>query len=88
MIKSIPKTDKGQNYAQLTETLKQIKARLQQNELLKDKSNATILLEPDTPYDSLVQVMDASRMYQVWQDGELINAELFPDLSIGDAPKL
>jgi biopolymer transport protein ExbD len=88
LIKSIPVTDKGQNYAQLTETLKQIKARLQENELLKDKSNATILLEPDTPYDSLVQVMDSSRMYQVWQDGELINAELFPDLSIGDAPAI
>jgi biopolymer transport protein ExbD len=88
LIKSIPATDKGQNYALLTQTLKQIKARLQENEALKDKSDATILLEPDTPYDSLVQVMDAARMYQAWQDGELINAELFPDLSIGDAPKL
>ncbi|HID50022.1 MAG TPA: biopolymer transporter ExbD [Chromatiales bacterium] len=81
LIKRIAVTPRGQNYALLTEVLKQVKARF------PDKTTATILSEPDTPYDTLVQVMDAVRMYRVFEDGTLIDAELFPDISIGDAPK-
>ena len=51
-----------------------------------DMSNATVLLEPDVPYDTLVQVMDVLRSYQVGEGRQLVHAELFPDLSIGDAP--
>jgi biopolymer transport protein ExbD len=51
-----------------------------------DMSSATVLLEPGVPYDTLVQVMDTLRMYEVRQDGELVKAELFPDIAIGDAP--
>jgi len=32
-----------------------------------------------------VQVMDAVRMYRAFLDGEWIDAELFPNISIGDA---
>lgn len=51
-----------------------------------DMSNATVLLEPDVPYDTLVQVMDVLRSYQVGEGRQLVHAELFPDISIGDAP--
>jgi biopolymer transport protein ExbD len=51
-----------------------------------DMSNATVLLEPNVPYDTLVQVMDALRFYEASQDGQMVRAELFPDISIGDAP--
>ncbi len=81
LIKRIPVTARGHNYAVLTEVLKQVKARF------PDKTNATILSEADTAYDTLVQVMDAVRMFKAFKDGEFINAELFPDISIGDAPK-
>ena len=32
-----------------------------------EKTDATILLEPDTPYDTLVQVMDHVRVFEVRQ---------------------
>ena len=38
------------------------------------------------PYDVLVQVMDAVRFFEAVQDGQMVQAELFPDISIGDAP--
>ena len=79
VIKRIPVTTQGHNYLTLREVLKQVKARF------PDKTNATILSEPDTAYDTLVQVMDAVRMYRAFLDGEWIDAELFPDISIGDA---
>jgi len=81
VIKRIPATRQGHNYPQLVQTLKQIKARF------PGKTTATILSAPETPYDTLVQVMDALRMYRTVQDGEPIYAELFPDISIGDAPR-
>ena len=81
IIKKISAREDGHNFAQLTETLKLVKSRF------PDKSNATILSEAEIPYEILVQVMDAVRMYSTFLDGELIDAELFPDISIGDAKK-
>ena len=51
-----------------------------------DKLDATLLLEPDISYDSLVQVMDTVRVVQQVQEEKIVQAELFPDISIGDAP--
>jgi biopolymer transport protein ExbD len=79
LIKTLPNTDEGYALAQLSELLKQIKARS------PDTVNATVLLEPDIAYDALVQVMDTVRLFQVVEDGELVNAELFPEIAIGDA---
>ena len=81
VIKTIPKVKSGHNYQMLTSTLKQVKARF------PDKTNATILSEQTTKYDDLVSTMDAVRMYAALVDGEIVQAELFPDISIGDAPK-
>ena len=64
----------------LSEFLQQVKASY------PDKLDATLLLEPDIPYDALVQVMDTVRVVQQMQDEERVQAELFPDISIGDAP--
>ncbi len=52
-----------------------------------EKTDATVLLEPDTSYDTVVQVMDAVRAINVAVDGKLRQAALFPDISIGDAPE-
>ena len=38
-------------------------------------------------FRSLVSTMDAVRVFNAVEDGEVIEAELFPDISIGDAPK-
>jgi ribosomal protein L12E/L44/L45/RPP1/RPP2 len=45
-----------------------------------------VLAEPDTPYDHLVQVMDAVRVQRHGRRAKLLRAELFPNISIGDAP--
>jgi hypothetical protein len=46
------------------------------------------LLEADIPYEKVVQAMDSIRVARVFQQGELQMAELFPEISIGDAPVL
>jgi biopolymer transport protein ExbD len=51
-----------------------------------DKTDASILLESDIAYDTLVQVMDRVRIEQEVEDESIIRNELFPDISIGDAP--
>ena len=53
-----------------------------------DKREATLLAEPDTSYDQLVQVMDAVRGTVTAQGPKLVRAELFPNISVGDAPLL
>ena len=50
-----------------------------------DKQDATILLEQDIEYDTLVQVMDTVRVFPV-PGSQWDVAELFPDVSVGDAP--
>ena len=50
-----------------------------------EMTDATILSGPNITYDSLVQVMDTVRVYQL-PVAPFSKAELFPDISIGDAP--
>lgn len=50
-----------------------------------DKTEATLLLEADVPYDDLVQVMDVVRTQEARQDGKFVQIERFPDISLGDA---
>jgi biopolymer transport protein ExbD len=80
LFQQIPATESGNDYEQLSLLLQQIKARY------PDKLDATLLLEADIPYDKVVQAMDSIRVAQVLQEGELRSAELFPEISIGDAP--
>jgi biopolymer transport protein ExbD len=79
-LATLPNTATGYNYDGLTDYLKRIKAKF------PEKTDATILLESDTPYDTLVQVMDRVRVFEVSQGLNTVQAELFPDVSIGDAP--
>ena len=57
-----------------------------------EKTDATVLMEPDIEYRALISVMDAVRstfVHQQSAEGEadvLQQVVLFPDISIGDAP--
>ncbi len=53
-----------------------------------DKVDATVLLEPDISYQVLVTVMDRVRVAESRDptDNRLVKADLFPEVSIGDAP--
>jgi biopolymer transport protein ExbD len=81
LIKRIPVRNKAHNFAQLKAVLKQVKARI------PDHTNITILAEQKTRYDDLIQAMDSARSFRTQLDGEWVYAELFPDISIGDAAK-
>jgi biopolymer transport protein ExbD len=80
LIKRLPLQGDDQDYEQLSQLLQQVKARF------PDKLDATLLLEPDTDYETMVQVMDSVRTARVVQAGSVVSAELFPEISIGDAP--
>ena len=80
LLTRLPKADGEYDFKGLASYLQRVKASY------PDMSNATILLEPSVPYDTLVQVMDALRFFEASQDGQMMRAELFPDISIGDAP--
>lgn len=51
-----------------------------------DKTEINILPEYSVDYDTLVQVMDAVRVTEQVVAASVIQKELFPDISIGDAP--
>ena len=51
-----------------------------------DKTEVSILLESDIAYDTLVQVMDRVRVEEEVEDESIVHNDLFPDISIGDAP--
>ena len=77
-----PNSDDGYDYDALSTKLSQLKDRY------PDKTEAAILLEQDIAYDTLVQVMDRVRIeLEVDEDKEsIVRSDLFPDISIGDAP--
>ena len=78
LIQSIPSTATGYDTAALNALMQQVKAKF------PDKDTATILAQPDTPYEVLVQVMDAVR--EKAPEAKAPRVALFPVISIGDAP--
>jgi biopolymer transport protein ExbD len=80
LLQALPSGPQGYDLAGLTRYLQLIKQKY------PDKTDATVLLEPDTAYDVVVQVMDAVRAVSVQQEGRWLQAELFPEISVGDAP--
>ena len=81
VLGTFPRTaDNQYDYAAVREKLKAVKAEF------PDVLAATILLEPDTPYDVVVRVMDVVRTYPTQQGSAFVQAELFPEISVGDAP--
>jgi biopolymer transport protein ExbD len=81
LIQRIPATTAGAPDVQALQTLvQQIKTKF------PDKTEATVLAEPNTSYDTLVRVMDVVRAGHMAVDGKAVKAELFPNISIGDAP--
>jgi biopolymer transport protein ExbD len=79
LIQRIPKVNGAHDLATLNTLAQQIKAKFPTH------SNATLLSMPDTPYDTLVQIMDALREAP-GKTGDGKTTLLFSDISIGDAP--
>ena len=52
-----------------------------------DVTAASVLPEPNIPYDTMIHVMDAMRTAKTANGGtEVVDVDLFPAISIGDAP--
>ena len=73
-------TEDGYDYSALSDKLSQLKKRY------PSKTDASILLEQDILYDTLVQVMDRVRVAEEIEEQSVVRSDLFPDISIGDAP--
>ncbi len=79
---AIPKKDDKYDLVMLSRMLARLKAQY------PEKEDATVLMEPDIPYDYLIQIMDAIRGADVREEGngEIRKMVLFPKISLGDAP--
>lgn len=81
ILRSLPKTAAGEyDYNGLSEYLQFVKSKYQST------TEASVLLESDIPYDVLVQTMDNVRLFQKDDPPLFTKVELFPDISVGDAP--
>jgi biopolymer transport protein ExbD len=84
LIKTIDarETENGEklDYETLSLVLQEIKKQL------KDKSDVLLLSEADVSYQSLVSTMDTVRAFRAVVATSAVEFELFPEISLGDAP--
>jgi len=83
-LKRIGKEDGEYNYEMLSLILQEVKRQLREKDI--DKKDILILSQPDTSYQTLVSVMDTVRSFKAVVAADVVDAELFPDISLGDAP--
>ena len=86
-VDKFPRQDGKYDYKALTEKLKQIKPVIEEA-IGKPKRDIMILSEEKTDYQTLVSAMDAVKSFDAVVAASLVEAELFPDISLGDAPVL
>lgn len=84
LLKSIEakQTEDGEklDYEKLSLVLQEIKKQL------KDKTDVLLLSEADVSYQSLVSTMDTVRGFKTVVATSAVEVELFPEISLGDAP--
>ena len=79
LLRTVPLANNGYDLKGVSDYLQLVKSKY------PSKTDATILLEQDVEYETLVKVMDTVRVFQV-PGSQWDMAELFPDVSVGDAP--
>lgn len=82
VTETIPKLGQKYDYKKLSEKLLLLK---DEN---KDKEDVAVLMEPDIDYESVIGVMDAVKVAEIYKPGQEKpdRVTLFPQVSIGDAP--
>jgi biopolymer transport protein ExbD len=81
-IKYFRRTGDNTKWKSFSDVLLEIKRRF------PEEDSITLLLEPKIDYRTLIQVMDRVRYIDVVNIDEVETIELFPNISIGDAPLL
>jgi biopolymer transport protein ExbD len=82
VVAAIPKSAGDYDIKRLSEHLLNLKAQY------REKTDATLLVEAEISYQDVIRVMDAVKTARVHQSGQekVETQELFPDVSVGDAP--
>lgn len=82
VLSEFPYTEEDASTAlkDLNLALQEIKSRY------SDLTAMTILAQPNTSYDLIIQAMDAVRLIPPSPDTDDLPGELFPDISLGSAP--
>ena len=84
-LKTVPaKEDGSHDYKLLSDVLQEVKRQLAERG--KEKRDIFLLSQPDTDYQTIVTTMDTVRSYQTVVAASVVDAELFPEISLGDAP--
>ena len=68
----------------LSQYLQDLKLTFQQKEI--EKKDIVLLLGEDIDYQTIVTAMDTVRSFKTVVAASVVDAELFPDISLGDAP--
>ncbi len=83
-LKRIPKKDEAHDMAYLSLVMQEVKRNIR--ELGEEKRDILVLSEPSTDYQTIVSVMDTVRSFKALVVTDVVDAELFPIISMGDAP--
>jgi biopolymer transport protein ExbD len=81
VIKQIDSKDGAYDFEMLGLVMQDLKARV------PEKKDITVMAMKKTSYQTLVSVMDKVRSYPAVVAGSVVHAELFPEVSIADAPE-
>jgi biopolymer transport protein ExbD len=82
LIKRFEREQGDTDWNAFTDILVEIKSRF------PEADSITLLLERNTQYKTLIQVMDRVRSADIVQVATVETVELFPNISIGDAPNM
>lgn len=85
LLKSFDKTEQDYDFAALSIYLQDLKLTFQQQNI--DKKDIVLLLGPDVDYQTIVSAMDTVTSFKAVVAANLVDAELFPLISLGDAPE-
>ncbi|WP_283787324.1 biopolymer transporter ExbD [Bermanella sp. WJH001] len=82
-IESIDKKDNKFDLNRLSTVLQGMKKQLG-----RERTDIVILSEPDIDYQVLVGVIDTAKTFPAVVAASVVDAVLFPDVSLGDAPEV
>lgn len=82
-LKQFAKQDETYPFDQVQLALKDVKNLLLEKGV--DKKDITLLIAEDVDYQTLITTMETVRSYQAVVVASVVDAELFPDIALGDA---
>ncbi len=82
LVKKVPLLESGQqDFNLLSQVLRAVKDKV------SDKRDALIMSASNVDYQTLINAMDTLKSYRTVVAASLVEVELFPEISLGDASK-